>query len=577
MSVWYIISLCYPTFIISSQNNCNKLVNCQFSLTHIRLHPLFFAHFDKSPIYGGGLGILHMEKISIRYLLVGLIGILLWLLFVGQANGISAIRGDINFIDEGQYAAWISDMHSGKTIYKDTYVQYSPLQVYPPYILTSIFGESIFYIRLWNTTITSFLGFVVLLALLKSLKTHWFVGILSIILLILLPGISIRYWLPILTFIFAVNAKKKQSKKMALVLGISLAITFLQSIEVGVITGILILFYLAIDLLQKRKFALVAWSGAGFFFVFFLFAMLALSQEWFVSYIRTSLDFIASASGIGLPNGQGLPNLLIHELPRSPLPILKFFFSQQMLFYQSLFVLVLFLSITIIRNLLRIADDRDVIIFFVLMYSILLFGVIVGRSGHYFSLLPMVITCSSHFLSLAITASYKHGRRKELLFTYFCIGIFILYGVRHILIFRYTDFFRNRTAEKVTSLPEVSPITISDEQAAIIIQLQKYIQKHSQLNDAVYIFNNQPAWYFFLKRKNPTMYNLPMTAVTKKQRLDIVASLHNNSPKFIIEDENAWPIDGISDRRRMPEIYAYIAKNYSVKEKVGNFLIYSKK
>ena len=115
------------------------------------------------------------------------------------------------------------------------------------------------------------------------------------------------------------------------------------------------------------------------------------------------------------------------------------------------------------------------------------------------------------------------------------------------------------------------------EQAKDIRLMQEYINRTTRKKDTIFLFNNMPGWYFLLDRENATKYDFPLLALLKRDRLELVAMLEKNNPVYIIEDLNAWPVDEVSDRQRMPEVLNYMNKNYFVYAKKEHFLIYKKR
>lgn len=514
-----------------------------------------------------------MAKKSLGLLFLELTVIFLWLFFVGQANGHSGIRGDVNLIDEGQFAAWINHMLHGKVIYKDFFVPYGPLQIYPLYFLIKMFGPSIFIIRFAMTVLGVFLGICAALIVLKYLRVHPFLRVITILFIVIIPGVHMRYWIGILCFMAISQAYKLKSLKLSFVAGALLGITFLQSTDVGILSILVVLGCVSV----KKNARIAALTIFGFTFFLTIFAIFAFKEGWLMSYLQITANFLTSVSGVNLPNGQGLPNIFEgKDLSFNPIQILKFAFSKAMLFYWSLLLFLIFTAITIIRYILKKTTQRDEIIFFILCFGILIYASIIGRSGHYFILVPIVIVCASYFLTLWFTPKIMKENTNKIIGIIFLI-IFILYGIRHIVIFRYTPFFDLSVRQfSNTSVPRIQPIAISENQAYDILALQDFFKRNTKPTDTIFVFNNIPALYFLLNRENSTWYDVPLLAISLKKRLELVSSLREHPPKFIIEDKKAWAVDGISDRQRLPEVINYIERNYD-KIKLDNFILYSPK
>ena len=67
---------------------------------------------------------------------------------------------------------------------------------------------------------------------------------------------------------------------------------------------------------------------------------------------------------------------------------------------------------------------------------------------------------------------------------------------------------------------------------------------------------------------------MPLLAFSREKRLEIVSSLRKQKPEYILEDTKAWAVDDGSDRRRLPEVVAYIEKYYQKKSTLGQYAIY---
>lgn len=508
--------------------------------------------------------------------------IFLWLLYIGQLGSQSALYGDINLIDEGQFAAWISHMMHGKVLYKDFYLQYGPLQIIPLAFFTKLLGVSFFSIRLYLSVFGALFGIFVSILILRFFKIKQVIQIFAIIFLILVPGINIRHWIGIFTLFLLILSFSTQKKKIAFSVGVFLTLSFLESTEVGVFTATLVALYSVCKLLyrkaRKKGLSLILHLLAGLVISGFIFVVFAFQQGWLLSYLRTTLEVVTSLSGVNLPNGQGLPSILPSgQFSFSPIVIMKFLFSKQLLFYWSLLLLLIFLSITIIRYIERKATEKDSLLLLLICFGLLAYASIIGRSGHYMLLFPIVLVCGSYFISL-IHQNMHSKDGKEKLLSIFFIAIFLLYGIRHAMIYR-QDFLTSLHQRQFmnASVFRVAPLAISQKQSADITKLQEFINKETKPSDPIYVFNNLPGLYFLLDRENATQYDLPLLAFSKKKRQEIVSSLEKSKPKFIIEDKNAWAVDDISDRQRQPEVIAFILKKYTKRQVInGHLVIYER-
>lgn len=521
-----------------------------------------------------------MEKKKIIFTVLILVFIFCWLFFVGQLDGTSALKGDINLIDEGQFGAWINHMLHGKLIYRDFFPPYGPLQVYPLYLLIKIFGPSFFVIRLFTTTIGVFLGVLIALFTLRSLKVNKMLGFFAFLFFLLYPGVHIRSWIVVLTIVLLVSSYSKKSNKLTFLSGVIVSYALLQSVEAGVfsliILGgyILVRFLMRIDVKNDKK--RLSIFVLGFALLFLPLSLFALRSGWLVEYFRSTVTFLTAVSGINLPNGQGLPNPFdgFHYSPSLSF-FAKFIFSKNLLFYWTIVLFVLFQTILFIRFMLRKTTERDVMVFLIILYAFLSYFSIIGRSGHHFLFAPYIVLLASYFLSF-IFPSKKKGKKEYQFFGTLFFILFLGYMARYLIIFRYTSFF-DASERRTNKVERVAPISITLNQAHDIEVLRQFIRKTTKPSDTVFLFNNLPGLYFLLDRENPTKYDFPLLAISKEDRMQLVGILGQNKPIYIIEDLKAWPVDEVSDRQRLPEVVKYLNENYFFFIKIDHFLIYKKR
>lgn len=78
-------------------------------------------------------------------------------------------------------------------------------------------------------------------------------------------------------------------------------------------------------------------------------------------------------------------------------------------------------------------------------------------------------------------------------------------------------------------------------------------------------------------RVNPTKFDLPFVGNRMEKRIDIIKDLTSKKPKYVFIDNDAWPVDGISNKVRLPEVYNFIKIHYSLMDIRENVEIYKLK
>jgi hypothetical protein len=495
-----------------------------------------------------------------------------WLLLIGRGGG-SGFFGQINLIDEGQFLAWINQMMNGKLIYRDIYVQYGPLMVLPIYFLFQLFESSVFILKIWQV-FDAFVAFAIAFLVLRTLGVSNKLLYFVLISLLIIPGLSFRIWIGVFAIQIAYLAYRKHSGKLYFISGFLLPCFIFYSIEIGLFVLITLMLFFSVNLIitknlsdNIKKLGLVLAgfliSLAGFVFIFY-------SQGWFYYYINTTIAFSESIAGNNLPNGMGLPSIPSITDAQNPFTLLKLLVSREMLFYISFFSIFYFLLLSIIGIIYRRDNKLHYLSLLVSFYAMLVFVSIIGRSGHYFAIVPFVVVLGAFFVSQTMSSKEKIlGKGLKLIF----LILFIAYTARHISIFRFSILsdFKHISFEKIE---RVYPFFTTKEQANELLALQEFFSKNDAQEKEIYIISNSPGLYFLLNQKNSTKYDLPLLAGHIGRRNDLLNELKGNPPEFIIEDLNAWAVDEVDDTLRMPEVIKFVRKNYKVLEIVGHYKIY---
>lgn len=511
--------------------------------------------------------------------------IILFLFTFGSGAVVSPIFGDINMIDEGQFGAWVSHMLSGEHLYKDIYAAYGPFYIYPLYIFSKIFGPSVFLIRIVYIVLNTFLAVLIARAVLQKLTIRYGLELSTLFMLVIVPGFGMRQGIGLLSILLSFQAMEEKSYRWSIAAGISLATAFLVSSEIGIFTTTICGFFFFYKLVTAEKmnnvikklfFLLI--SIACIFLLVFVWAN---SEGWFSDYIYSTLDDLIIYSGINIPNGKDFPHALqLMPSTWSIIEWIKYIVSKEMLLYWLFFFYLTTFLYFFIRMILKISKKKDILIFLIALYGFFLSIILIGRNGHFPFTLSPVFILFAYFLE-SLLQTFKVSKKKyEKLISLTLISIICLFSFRIVLIYR-PHFL------KVLSIPHVffeaknSPkyvgfVAISPVQAKTIRTIQNFVEKNTKDTDTIFFFNNEPMMYLFVRRTNPTRYDLPEVANIKEKRLEVLNDLIKDQTKFIIDDTEAWSVDDISNRQRLPEVTRYIEGNYE-KKFLDNFIIYIRK
>lgn len=514
------------------------------------------------------------KKILISFL------ILFTSLVAGSTTSGGLGYGDINMIDEGQFGAWANHMLHGKLMFKDIYIVYGPLHVYPLYLLFKIFEPSAFLARFY-LSLGGAVGIVAVYFLLLHLKIRRSVRLIALLLFFAIPIMNLRVSFALWTLYFLFRANKKRSNFIAnLIVGVLAATTFLISQDFGTFIFLILfvhIIYVFITSKSKeflKSFSAIALGSGSLMLLFFTWFYL---EGWLLSYLDTLLDVSTSLAGINVPNGKNFPyphTFLSLDIGN----LLKSLSSEDILIYGNLVIILsgIFYSIVnAFRLKLKNTNYEALLVGFLALFS---FMVLLTRSGigHYFyTMPPIIILCA--FFADSLSKEKKINRHLSTII----ITVLVIFALRVVYLnnpnilsaFSPSTYLKRHEP----SISRIGPLNISEFQEKKIVLMQSLIRRFTQKGDSVFFFNDQPMMYLLTDRVNPTKFDLPFAANTLDKRLNLLQSLISQKPKIIIFDKDVWAIDGITNIRRLPEVYSYILVSYSLSLEKDNVLIYTLK
>lgn len=523
----------------------------------------------------------YMDKIKNKTTLIEIILIILFPIFFGSLLFITPFFGDLNFIDEGQFAAWANHMLHGKLMYKDMYISYGPLFVYPIFLAFKVFGSLAFLVRLIFGTISSILGALMVWLVVKEIKISRVIKFIIILSILIMPGINIRIGLAFLEIFFLIKSYSSKNFLWDFLLGAFSIVTFLISEDAGIFSfGIIFLYYVYLltfsaSFHQAIKKMFTAFSGMSL--VALLFFFWAGKEGWLLSYFQVTKDVLVSFSGMNLPNGQKFPNPL-NLFPHNfyVTPWIKFIVSQGMLLYWQLLFYMASVLYICFKFVVRKFDRNDFIIGLLSLYGIFLYALLIGRMGTFFFAFSPVIVIAGFFTNKLLSLQKKDSLFPGKILSRIIIVVFILSLLRCFLIFRpyYSKISKlPKAIFETNSISRLGHLSVSSTQQTYIQSIQKFVGKNTNSSDYVYFLADEPMMYMFVDRLNPTRFDLPFVANTIDKRLEVLQSIKDKKPKYIFENTKAWAVDGINNRSRLPEVSNYIDSHYFRKTTINDEVI----
>lgn len=509
-----------------------------------------------------------MKILNKRINLLDLLIIVVLPIMFGNLLFISPFYGEVNFIDEGQFLAWVNHMLNGKLMFRDIYITYGPLYVYPLYVLFKVFGSSVFILRIYFIVIGAIASVLMIRPVAKILGLEKKLLLVFTLFILLLPGLTVRHSLPFLAIYLLFKSRTTNKLVYSLWLGIVSAFTFLVSQEIGafVIFGLLAYYFIEgifvrnISIFLKGVFALIC----GMLSLFTVFSIWAYMEGWLASYVETAFDVLQIFSGTSIPNGMAMVSPL--EVI-SKIGFVQYIVSKEMLFLIQGLILICGLLYVVYKSLIGKFNSRTLVLLSVLLYGFYLYISVIGRSGNFFLLLVPTVTICFYFIKF-LTRNLRLTKSKLRIPSIVIIILIVAFFIRIVAIYRphFTKFPLSVEAVlNSKNIPLFGRVSVPDSQLSYVKEIDYYIQKNTGKNDYIFFLSNEPAMYFFADRLNPTRYDLPYIPITIEKRYEVLKDIREKKPKLIFFNNESWPVDGISNKQRLPEVLDFIERHYSKK------------
>jgi hypothetical protein len=137
--------------------------------------------------------------------------------------------------------------------------------------------------------------------------------------------------------------------------------------------------------------------------------------------------------------------------------------------------------------------------------------------------------------------------------------------------------YRSRQAagfgEEPLNLPRGGGVLVPRPAAAQLRALVTFTSNNSADQDYVLDLSNEPALYFFLRRRNPTrFYQVPLMAPFQSE---VLRSLTEHPPRFVVLSSGTWldRIDRIPNADRIPDVWRWVSARYPRRVAVANVTI----
>jgi hypothetical protein len=130
---------------------------------------------------------------------------------------------------------------------------------------------------------------------------------------------------------------------------------------------------------------------------------------------------------------------------------------------------------------------------------------------------------------------------------------------------------------RALELPRAGGALVPAEFAPHLEGITRAIQMRVPPDESFWVFPNEALLYFLADRPQPTRYPLGLFAVTREQRLQLVAELERTRPRYAVVNRYASRVDDIPYEVALPELVHYLTSNYELEEVVGSFALVRRK
>lgn len=102
-------------------------------------------------------------------------------------------------------------------------------------------------------------------------------------------------------------------------------------------------------------------------------------------------------------------------------------------------------------------------------------------------------------------------------------------------------------------------------------EVADYIKRNTKPSDKVFVFTQQPIYYYLTGRENPSRYYIPWFADANTREEELLQSLNTNKPSLVVyKSGNGWDNpDGFTMQQRTPRVDKWIKENYTVQATVN--------
>ncbi len=465
--------------------------------------------------------------------------------------------------EEGAPLAWVDTVFRGGALSRDVFCLYGPLSIWPVAWLFAAFGPSL---GLWRQWIFALNGpallttFLLLRGLLRSRSGA--LGGTLVVGLLCAPAVPALSWslsrvgLGLGALACLSRALGRGAPRWFVAMGSLLGAALLYSQEVGVACCVAAGLVL---LLRTDRVRAILWTSLG--------GAIVLAPA--LGYIAARGALAATVDNLFL-----FPRTRLLGFGALPFPALAPT-AESLRAYFTPAVLVVSGFVTATKLLCGERDARTLTELALFVFGALLFSTALSRPDdtHLAFALPPALVLLGGLVESACSALFSPTRRAAAA-AGLLIAVAALVPFRSIatvnlgmLIAKAPDRFR------ALALPRGGGALLPERLARDLEDVSRALQARTAPDEPFWAYPNEALLYFLADRPQPTRFPLVLFAVTRAQRLELVAELERARPRYAVLNLYQPIVDGITYDIAAPEVFAYLGAHYEVDSRFGAFAL----
>ena len=458
--------------------------------------------------------------------------------------------------EEGEMLAWVDVVLRGGALSRDVFCLYGPLSTWPIALLFRVFGASVVLWRGWiyGASAAGLVAAYVLLRALLRTRTAALVGtlVIGICCATALPGMSwstSRVGLGLGALACLCRAYGADPRRWLAATGALLAVALLYSQEVGVACAVGVAAALA---LRTDRFRALAWTTAGG----------AATLAPAVAYIAAQGALAATVDNLFL-----FPRIRVLGFGGVPFPPLALT-SYSLCAYFPPVVLGASGFATATRLLGGERGARVGTELALLVFGALLFTAALSRPDmtHFAFAAPpafvLLAGLAEDAARLAATRAAPAAARVA------CAAGLALAVASLVPWWSWASL--NLTTFWSPAPPDFRPLRLDragsvlapDDLASQLEQVVAALRDRTKPDEPIWVYPNEALIYFLADRPQATRFPLGLFAVTRAQRLELIAELERTRPRYAVAFLNPIIIDQIPYETALPELRDYLQAHY---------------